>query len=128
LANYVCSIISIIGWLDVTIKTIIWVVAASVIFTSFLMFATQKKVADAYKVKLLFDKSGDLLIILFILLIQLAFINIPTAVLIGYIMSILLGPGEILNAYIAYMIVFNIAAIGHYMAQVHYDVLEKDLP
>ncbi|MEI8378344.1 MAG: hypothetical protein WCF95_07380, partial [bacterium] len=98
----------------------------SIFLTSFLMFAKRERVSDAYNLKMLFKNAGDLIagIIFFILLIII--INIPTTGFIGYMLFILFGFGPVLNFFLAIAIVFNIALTGHYMAQLHYDILQYD--
>ena len=125
-ASYVCSIININPTIDITLKSIIWIIVASIFLTSFLMFAKRERVSDAYNLKMLFKNAGDLIagIIFFILLIII--INIPTTGFIGYMLFILFGFGPVLNFFLAIAIVFNIALTGHYMAQLHYDILQYD--
>jgi len=127
LANYFCSLINIIPWLDIILKTILWIVAISITLTSFLMFVTKESVIDAYRLKLLFNKAGDLIVVVIVLLIQLLFMNAFTVGIVGYIIYVLFGWCDFLIFFIAYAVVFNIGALGHYMAQSHYDILEKEL-
>lgn len=126
LANYVCSFINIIPWLDITLKSVIWLVAIAVITTSFLMFATKEKIMDAYNLKILSDKAGDLIIVLVFFIFQLFVINLPTTVFIGYVLLVLFGFGHIFDGFVAIALVFNIAVTGHYMAQVHYEVFSYE--
>lgn len=127
LANYLCSIINIIPLLDITLKTIIWLVAAAVIVTSLLMYTTRERILDAYKPKILFDKAGDAILMLLFFVIQLVVINIPTTAFIGYIVLVIFGIegslGLIFDFYIAMVIVFNVAVTGHYFAQMHYELI-----
>ena len=126
LANYICSSINIISWLDTTLKVIIWFVVAAIITTAFLMFATKEKITNAYNIKLLFDKAGDLLTILIVFILQLLVINLPTTAFIGYTLFILFGIGPIFDFFWALVLVFNIAVTGHYMAQVHYEIFSYE--
>lgn len=126
LANYVCSFINIIPWLDITLKFIIWLIAASLIITSFMMFSTKKRVLDAYNFKILSQKSGDLIVTIIFFIIQLIIINLPTSAFIGYVLHILFGPGPIFDFYLAIVLVFNIAVTGHYIGQVHYELITYD--
>lgn len=124
LANYVCSLIYINPWLDITLKYVIWLIVASIITTTFLMFATKERILDSYNLKILFQKSGDVILTLVFLIIQLVVINIPTSVFLGYILTILFGSDSLIfNFFLALVLVFNIAVLGHYLAQVHYEVL-----
>lgn len=124
LANYVCSIINIIPWLDMTLKYSIWIVAASIIATSFLLFSGKERILDAYNIKAIFDKAGDLIVVLIIYILQIVIINLPTTGFIVYALLVLFGQGIVLNIFIAYAIIFNLAATGHYMGQIHYETFE----
>lgn len=123
LANYVCSLIYIIPWLDITLKVIIWLVAVSVIITTILMFASKERIKDVFNLKLLSQASGDMMLTLLFFIIQILVINIPTTGFIGYTLLVLFGVGPVFNFFVAYAIVFNVAVIGHYMAQVHYELI-----
>ena len=124
LANYVCSFINIVQWGGLILKTLIWLVVASVIVTSFLMFTTKERIIDAFKIKVLFQKTGDLIVALIVFAAQFALINILIIGFIGYTIFILFGVGLILNFFLAFALVFNIIAIGQYMAQIHYEVFD----
>jgi len=127
IAIYACSLIKFVDWLDVTLKSIIWIVASAVIVTSFLMFSKKEKIMDVLKLKVLSAKAGDLIIILLFFVAQLVIVNFPTTILIGYIIFVLFGYGPYVDFYLAFVVVFNVAVIGHYMAQVHYELFfEKD--
>lgn len=126
LANYICSFINIIPWLNITLKLIIQLIAASVIVTSFLMFVTKKRILDAYNFKIISQKAGDLLFILLSFILKLAIMNVVTSAFLGYILLILFGYGPIFNFFLSFVLVFNIAVTGHYMGQVHYEILDVD--
>lgn len=124
IANYVCSLINIVPWLDITLKSIIWLIAASIITTSFLMFSTKERILDAYNLKIIFQKSGDIILTIIFFIIQLIIINLPTSAFVGYTLFILFGYGSFIFVFfLALVLVFNIAVVGHYMAQVHYEIL-----
>lgn len=123
LANKICSIIYIVPWLDTTLKTCIWLVAASVIMTSLLMFCTKEKIKDAFKLQLLSRASGDMILALIFFVIQLIIINLLTMGFIGYTLLILFGQGLLFNLFVAYAVMFNFAVSAHYMAQVHYELI-----
>lgn len=123
LANYICSFINIIEWLDITLKFLIWTIFASIIVTSFLMFAQKEKVLDAYKLKVLGEKAGDLIVVLLFFILQITIINIPTTFFIGYTLLILFGFGFLFDFYVIFAIMFNVSVIGHYLGQIHYETL-----
>ncbi|MFA7658292.1 MAG: hypothetical protein WCY19_02545 [Candidatus Gastranaerophilaceae bacterium] len=123
LANYLCSLISIIPWLDITLKSLIWIIAASIMVTSFLMFVTNEKILEAYNLKVLAQSAGDLIVMIVVFVIKLAIINIPVVGFIGYVLLVLFGFGPVFDYFWAFVLAFNIAAIGHYLGQVHYEIL-----
>lgn len=124
LANSICSIINIVFWLDIVLKTCIWLVVASIIITSFLLFVEKEKIFDAYKLKVVFAKAGDLIVTIIVFILQLLVINIPTSFFIGYTLLVLFGNGPLFVMFVCYAVVFNVAVMGHYLAQVHYEVLD----
>lgn len=123
LANKICSIIYIVPWLDTTLKTCLWLVAASVIMTTLLMFCTKEKIKDVFNFQLLSKASGDMILALIFFVIQLAVVNVLTIGFIGYTLLILFGQGLLFNFFVAYALVFNFAVFAHYMAQVHYELI-----
>lgn len=124
IANYLCSLINIIPWLDITLKVLIWFIVASIITTPFLLFSAKGNILDAYKIKLIADKSGDLIFVLLFFLIQLLILNIPTTLFIGYIIQFFLGFGQVFSIFATIAVVFNIAVVGHFFGQVYYENFE----
>lgn len=121
LANYICSLVPTIPWVDNILKTIIWLIAAAVIVTSFLMFCTNKKIPDVYNFKFLVQKAGDLIFIIIFFVIRFVILNIFTSVFVGYILLVLFGIGPIFDFFVSFALVSNIAITGHYIGQVHYE-------
>lgn len=126
IAYYLCSTINTVPWLDNTFKTIIWLVFSSIFTMAFLLFAQRKRILEAYNLKILIEKSGDLIVMLLMYILQLVIMNVITTAFIAYTIFILFGFGLTLNFFLAFAIIFNIAATGHYMAQVHYEALTYD--
>lgn len=125
LANYINSLINIIPWLDITLKSLIWIIVLSIAITSFLMFVKKERIKDAYNIKILFDKSGDLIVRIIIFTIQVLIINLIIIGFLAYTIIVLFGIGPILYAFIAYAIVYNIGVLGHYLAQIQYEVFDS---
>lgn len=121
LAYYICSFINIIPWFDIALKYAIWIVVTSIIVTSFLMFSAKERILDAYNIKAIFEKAGDLIVVLIIFILQIVLINLPTTGFVIYAMIILFGQGAMLNVFIAFAIVFNLAVTGHYLGQAYYE-------
>lgn len=123
IAKYLCSIINVIFWLDITLKTLIWLIFASIVVTAFLMYCVREKISDAYNIKLIYQKAGDLIVVLIFFVIQIAIMNIPTTIFLGYLLYVLFGYCPLLDFFIALSVVFNICATGHYLGQVHYETI-----
>lgn len=126
LANYACSVINFAQWLDVILETLVWLIVASVVLTSFLMFAPKERIKDAYKMNLLVQKAGDLIVMLIVMVLQFLVINLPTTGFLAYTLFILFGFGDIFNFFLSFALIFNLAAMGQYLAQVHYEVFSYE--
>lgn len=126
LVNYIISMVMILPWLDIAIRSILWLLAAAVITSSFLMYCQQEKVQDAFKFKFLFDKAGDLIVILFIYVLKFLCINVLTLGFLGYAIYFLFGVGPGFVFYCAFFVAFNVAVTGHYMAQVNYESTKSE--
>lgn len=125
-ANYITGLINVVPWFDNTFKTIIWLIASAIILTSFLMFVKNENILDAFNLSTLGKKSGDFILGIIFYALQLVLMNIPTYGFVGYAINILFGVGPLLYFFIAYAIVFNLVATGHYMAQLQYEILGYD--
>lgn len=123
IANYFCTIIHTGSWVDNCLKTIIWLIAISIFVMTYLLFAQNKKILDIFNLKAASEKYGDLIVMILVFALQLILINLPTTALIAYTIFILFGYGPLHNFFLAYAIIFNIAATGHYLAQAHYELL-----
>lgn len=126
LGNYFASLINIILWLDVTLKTIIWLLVASISMTAFLMFVKREKIVDAYDFKILSAKAGDFMISLIFFIIQMVIMNTIIFGFIGYTIIVLFGVGPILYFILSMAVVYNVGVMGHYMAQLQYELLSYD--
>lgn len=126
LANFVIPKINIIPWLDITLISVIWLVVIAIILTTFLMFVKRERILDAYNLKTLSDKSGDLMVGVIFFILQLVVINLPTTGFLAYTLIVLFGVGPVLYFFLAMALVFNIGVTGHYMAQLQYEVLGFD--
>lgn len=123
LANYICSSIHVLEWLDVTLKVFVWLIASAAIGLTFIMFAAKERILDAYNIKVLFKKMGDFLITIIFFIIQIVSVNAFTFGFIGYTLFILLGFGIFFDIFIAYAVTFNFAIIAHYLGQAHFELI-----
>lgn len=121
LANYACSFINIVPQTDIVIKSVIWLIASSIILASFLLFVKNENILDAFNLKIIFEKLGDIIVSILVFILQFAVINFIIMGFIGYALNILFGPGFIFDFFIALAVSFNIAITGHYLAQMQYD-------
>lgn len=122
-ANYVCSFINTIPGFDIIFKSLIWLVAGSLILTSFIMFSQRENILDAYKFKIFFLKAGDLITSMLTFLLQLAIVNAVVGGFIGYLLFILFDYGPVLDSFIIYAIIFNLAVTAHYIGETNYDIV-----
>lgn len=128
LANFICSFINFIPWLDTTLKTLVWIVFSSIMIASFLMFSNSEKPSDAFKLKTIFERLGDLIASVLFFIIQSLCINLVTAGFVGYVIYVLLGFGPVFDFFIASAVIFNLTIFGHYWGQVHHEILSLDNP
>lgn len=128
LGNYALSFLTNIPiqWVVILFQIIIWLIVASIALTSFLLYIKKESIIDAYNLKLLVEKSGDVLLGIIFFVLQVLIINIPTTAFLGYTISVLFGVGPTLYAFCAYAIIFNIGAAGHYFAQMGYEIIGYD--
>lgn len=123
IANYVCSFIQFSYWVDITLKTIVWLVATSMIIASFLIFSEKEKVLDGFNVKIIFEKSGDLSFAVLFFIIKFAIINLFTTVFLGYTIWVLFGFGVIFDVFASLALMFVLAVTGHYLGQMYYETI-----
>lgn len=126
LGSYFASLINIIFWLDITLKVIIWLLVASISLTAFLMFVKRERILDAYDFKILSAKAGDFMISLVFFVLQLVILDALTIGFVAYTLIVLFGVGPILYFVLSMAVVYNVGVIGHYMAQLQYELLSYD--
>lgn len=126
LATQACSFININPVMDYTLKSMVWLIVVAIVATSFLMFTPRENVFDAFDLRSLLAKAGDLIVSLIVFLLQLVLANIVTAGFIGYIIFLLFGAGPVLNFFLALVLAFNVGVAGQYLAQVHYEIFTYD--
>lgn len=123
ISRFICSMINIIYWLDITLKSLIWFVFASIVVAVFLLYCVNENIREAYNFKLIYQKSGDLIVVLIFFIIQILIMNIPTTAFLGYVILVLFGQSPIFDFFVTFAFVFNLCAIAHYLGQVHYETI-----
>lgn len=121
--NYIFTLIPVIPWVDITIKYLVVLFAVAIGSISFVMFAARENILDTFNLKIIFQKAGDLIVAIYFFMMQLIAINLLIGGFIGYALSILFGPGFILDFFIMYLIVFNLAVVAHYLGQINFEVI-----
>lgn len=121
--NYIFTLMPVIPWVDITIKYLVVLLAVAIVSISLIMFAKRENILDAYNLKIIFKKAGDLILVIYFFMIQLFIINLIFIGFIGYTLFLLFGPGLILDFFILYSVVFNLAVTAHYLGQVDFEVI-----
>ncbi len=48
IANYACSfVVGLVDWAAIVVKTVVWLIASSIILTSYLVYCSKEKILDA---------------------------------------------------------------------------------
>jgi hypothetical protein len=115
-----------IEWISIVVQVIIGIVVAGLAVTSFLLYAKKQSVIAAYNLKKLSERAGDIMIGIIFLVVQFAVVNVLTVGFLAYTISVLFMPGPLLYAFCSYALVFNLAALGHFLAQVGYETINYD--
>ena len=105
---------------------IVNIILSSIIFTGYILYAKDFKFLNAYNINLISKHCIDILIELFFLLIKLFFVNLLIILPIGYLLWLFLGLTNLITYYAAcLLLVYNFAIIGHYLAQIDYEIIQR---
>ena len=113
-------------YINLAIMIVMGMLFVSLILTSLLMYATREKITDVFNFQRLIGKTDDVLVTMIFFVLIFILLNAVTMGLMWYILYVLFGVGKILFAFSSYALVFNIIMVGHYLAQLQYEVLEYD--
>ena len=103
---------------------IISAICASFAYTSYLLYSNRFKIADAYNFNLISKYCIDILLAVIFMYVQLALFNIIIGLPLGYLLWLFLGIQNPITIFIFSMLsVFNLAVMGHYLAQVSYEII-----
>ena len=125
LAAFICSRFTIADPnVDGVIKGLVYAVFITLILTSYLLYANNFKIADAYNLKVITDASVDVLIAILFFIPQLIIANAIITGSITYVFWLILGiPNPICTFFWCMVLIFNLAIIANYLAQVDYEVM-----
>lgn len=106
---------------------IIWIIFGSFIYTSYLMYTRRGKALDAYNVLAIVKYCIDIIISVFFMKLLLAIADIILILPVGYILWLFLGlENPISIFFLCAVAMFNISAMGHYLAQIGYEIIAVD--
>ncbi len=98
---------------------------SSIVMTSFVLYAKSFKIADAYNFNAISKFSIDILIKVLFFIPQLVFVNALIVGSVTYLFWVFLGiPNNFCTYFWCMSLVWNLAVIGNYMAQVDYETIE----
>lgn len=108
-------------------KIIMWLVLGSIILTGYMLYSKNFKISDAYNLKVISQSSMDIMIRIIFMLPGIAIINGLIVGFVTYVLWVFLGiPNPICTFFWCVAGVYNIAIIGHYIAQVDFESIEKN--
>ncbi len=106
-------------------KIITWCLFGSIILTGYMLYAKNFKIGDAYNLKVISESCVDILIRIIFMLPGVAIIDGLIVGSVSYVFWVFLGlPNPICTYFWCMAVVFNLAMIGNYIAQVDYESIE----
>ena len=103
----------------------IYAILSSFIFASYLLYADNLKITDAYNIKSISTYCIDILVGIIFMLIQLAIVDAILLVPVTYVLWLFFGiPHPVAIFFWSVLFVYNMAFIGHYMGQISYEIIE----
>ena len=103
---------------------VIYIVFSSLTFTSYLLYSRRFEISDAFDLKKIFNYCIDVLVAMVVMLIMLALIDLVLLFPVNYIVWLFFGiPSHVAIYCWSVAAVLNIAMIGHYMAQIDYEII-----
>lgn len=107
------------------ICNITYCIFASLIFTSYLLYANRFKILDAYNIKTLSKYCIDILIAVGFMLILLVIVDFIIVAPVTYLMWLLIGISNPVAIFFWCAVgVLNLAIVGNYLAQISYEKIE----
>ena len=105
-------------------KFVIWCLFGSIIFTGYLCYAKNFKIADAYNLKVISDSCCDILVGILFMIPQIILADALLIAPVTYLIWIFFGiPHPVATYYWSMVFVFTLAMTGHYLAQIHYETV-----
>ena len=122
--EYASNYIAVAGVLK-AIEFIVYFIFGSFILTSYLLFANKFKIFDAFKINLVYKYCIDILLAVAFMIVQIVIVDVIIVAPVTYIIWLFVGiPHPISIFFWCVVGVLNLAMVGHYMAQISYEIIE----
>ncbi len=106
---------------------IIAALCVSFAFTGYLLYTKKFSIFDAYNIKAITKYCADVMIAMFFMAIQIVIVNAIILIPVTYIIWLFFGIPNPVAIYFWSMVgILNLAIMGHYLAQIHYEIIETD--
>ena len=110
---------------DIILKIFIWFAFISIIFTTYLLFVKEKKFKDVYNLKAISDFGANIMISLIFMIPLILLVNVILLAPITYLIALFFGiPNPIYDFICCVFLVWNIAIIGNYLAQIGMETID----
>ncbi len=97
----------------------------SIIYTGYILYSRRFRAMDVYDFKTISTYCVDILIAVIFMLVQVFVVDLIIVTPVTYFIWIFFGlPHPIATFYWCVVIVFNFAIMGHYMAQIDYEIVK----
>lgn len=128
IANFLANLISNPTTLQI-FTTIITGLCNSIIYTGYILYSKKFRAMDIYNFKTISTYCVDTLIAVIFMSIQIFLVDLIVITPVTYFVWIFFGlPHPVATFYWCIVAVFNLAIMGHYMAQIDYEIVkDKEL-
>lgn len=110
-----------------TFKIITWLILGSLILTGYMLYSKNFKIIDAYNLKTISQSSMDIMVRIIFMIPGIAILNGLVVGSVTYLLWVFLGiPNPICTFFWCVAIVYNLAIIGHYIAQIDFETIQTD--
>jgi hypothetical protein len=125
IAGWLAKVITVPSTLQIFVM-ITTALCNSIVYTGYVLFARRFRAIDVYNFKTIGTYCMDILIAVIFMKIQMLVINIIVLAPVLYLIWIFFGlPHPIATFYCCVVVVFNLAIMGHYMAQIDYETIKE---
>lgn len=108
-------------------RIIVWGLFISFMMTGYLCYAKNFKISDAYNLKTIADSCVDVFAGVLFMIPQVLIVNTIIAGPITYLIWLFFGiPHPIAVFFWSMCLIFNLALVGHYLAQIDYEAIAGD--